>query len=149
MISTLLGCDLSPDLGPPFSVNNRLFMHSAEHSRRLAYSRRAVRYDMVVRRPSRNLPLKLSMKTFCVGLHGWMKASVTFRSSAHKNIGLLVSCGPLSQTIETGRARCCVMSSRNRARRRPEMDMSTSWPTHSRLKSSTVLSTRKRRPDAS
>jgi len=43
-----------------------------------------------------------------------------------KNIALLVSSGPLSQTIEAGSERCCATSSRNLAKRRPEMDVSTS-----------------------
>jgi hypothetical protein len=45
------------------------------------------------------------MNAFCVGLPGWMKASVTFRSRAQKNMALLVSSGPLSQTIEAARQR--------------------------------------------
>ena len=34
-----------------------------------------------------------------------MKASTAFRSRAQKNIALLVSSGPLSQTIEAGKSR--------------------------------------------
>ena len=62
-----------------------------------------------------------------------------------KNIALLVSSGPLSQTMAFGSARCAASRSSSRARRWPEIEKLTTWRTHSRLKSSTTFSTRKRR----
>ena len=71
----------------------------------------------------------------------WLdEGSVTVRSRAHKNIGLLVrvSFGLLSQTKEAGSERCCAIPSRNLAKRHPGTDVSTNWQAHSRLKSSTM-----------
>jgi len=97
--------------------------------------------------PSLKRPLNDSTNAFCVGLPGWMKCSFTLFSCDQKNIALHVSSGPLSQTIVFGSGRFC--SLRKRASLTPEIEVSVSCPTHSRLKSSTIFRTRNRRPVAS
>ena len=98
---------------------------------------------------SRSRALKLSTNAFCVGFPGWMKFSFTARSCDQKNIALLVSSGPLSITMLFGSGRAKAISSSKRARRCPEIDVSTTWPTHLREKSSTMLRMRIRLPSAS
>jgi hypothetical protein len=60
-----------------------------------------------------------------------------------------VSSVPLSLTIIFGAPRMAIRSPSSRTTRLPEIDVSTTAARHSRVTSSTMLSTRNRRPVAS
>ena len=80
---------------------------------------------------------------------GGMKESLTPCPYAHRSMALPTNSGPLSNTIESGLPRKSTSRSRIRTTRSPGRDESTSHARHSRLKSSTTLSTRNLDPDPS
>jgi len=57
------------------------------------------------RRTSRNLPLNLSTKAFCMGFPGWMNRSLPPVRYDYRNMALLVNSGPLPIMIISGRPR--------------------------------------------
>ena len=91
------------------------------------------------RHSSRNLPLKLSMYPFSVGLPGVIKCSLTPLSLAQAARALLVNSGPLSTTSAWGSQWVSLSRSSTRTTRWPVIDVSTSMAGHSRVNWSTMV----------
>src|SRR5690606_34999920 len=70
------------------------------------------------------------------------------RNAAHQSIAVLVNSGPLSLTMVSTFPRSAMSLSSMRATRAPDSEKSTSTARHSRVKSSTRVRIRKRRPFA-